>query len=1310
MNFSSLSPRKRKEQKAKKLPLLPTGQPQKPLQINPRTMKPVGQPGPMKQPIDPRKMIVDQIIRDCYSKFYIKDGRQVPETKYNTHLGIREYSLYPQQPPPPDIPPSQVGAIKNRILVVCIKNSGRVLLQKGKYNDTKHVYQIGRTWDLDELQGISRVSPDSMILHLSKDYFWKSGEGKDRMMKFVHHMCVTYSKFIGRYPKMEGISPAELGLPPLGAPQPQQPQQPQQPPQQPQQYQQRAPPPGPNFDPSTHYKNLDFTASGKLPLKPMMVMDVDRPGASTSSLHTQDSLFAGSPAQAPAPTPAPAPSEHRSSHPYSQFSQKSLDAPDDSHSFIFDSEEAKPVQQMPYIPENSSSHSSRADRELREQARERAPENDSMSFKIDPNLVQKAPTTPNLIDEIEEVRDITPEQPRKMPLVSRQQMPGGFPIPGGFEEPAPAPAPAPAPVQNKEVDLNEASDDEQPSQVLSESTKIEPEEHNIESSIRDIENYMDNQLFTGRSSSQSQRQPEPKQEPAFEPPAPRQPRAQPEPESEPEYEQPPLQTRRNVEPEYEQPPLQTRREQPPLIDLNEEPEAPAEESESPLSYEDQLQSISIPGTPIEPETPATETGDFQFEKDAEIEEIFDEIDWRVVDTSDVFVRKLGKELDLIRRKNVDELTTLNFAKDSVSSEVENATGEVDNLRDIFKKMEVQFSLLAPQINHLQNNSQGLQVKSINKKILFNDLNEIINKVRVSSSDLKLISQYTQFENVDTIPALEKKLLALYEALGAIGRDEENDLSSMKALKQYQETYEIATANFVQHFLAFVDQEFLQTIEGLAKEGESLYPKNILVAFNVFLTYLGITSFLRCTLEQDLRFINDKMCSHMANFMDELLSLRTKHLKNSKTNIPNAELQKAKPSRFGSTRLINRLANDNHKPKIEALDGKNDGRILDPRIIMRMVDEAQELMLVVQYFFGVFFHYTFELEYAEYLREVPFKERVIVFDNPDLEQINYKTNSDGLLKSMTAIFGNYINRLGKKLVPNDLIVPRLLVELGRMIYASAENDQDFVCYNFLSKLADRYRNNWRKFITSQADMLDKLDIRVKAGVLPAIKNLNQIVYSTETTLQEAISHRDDGGAMQQTRELIEESYKELTDAAVELFSREDPLLKSNAHDDREKAHRNVRILQNVFTVTQQLDDIGGGNTGYMKQKFDETFSTAENDYIRYILHRNIGKVVDFVNSGSGHKHKKDDKILIKLILSTHGSKDMQMKISDIRRKMEKHFLTAENVFEQELLRKLWKDMENAFIAVFVDFDKIVRKVSSDYEMPVPVAEMRRMFTV
>lgn len=1200
-------------------------------------------------------MITEQIIRDCYSKYIVREGHSVPEIKYNFHLSIREYSQYPQQPPPTDIPPSQIGAVKNRILTVCTKHLGRVFLQKGKYNDAKRVFQIGRTWDLDELLCITRVGADAFILLLNKDYYWKSGENIERFLKFIHHLATIYSKFTGRYPAMKNFTLEELGLPPLKdstsgprsnpGPQPALNVQKQRPAPTVQKTVAGPPPPPPGV--ANHYANMDFTANCKLPLKPMIVMEVDRPGSNTQLNEVP---------------PSTSKTVDRSLQ-HSQVSLASLDqyeSQNDSVSFIFNPDEAESLQKhMPTISEYAQATGRTLP--LRKYKPMVEPEE---TRKVSEPLESAASLGDQLHDQLDGNKSA--DALNFQFQVPTQANDADFGIEEGIlsdeEVHVPLRTASTATASLAKADTRDLAHQQSLSlEIIEESTKLEPDS-TIEHSIREIEDFMDNEFGNGSRLSTGSQQ-------VF------------------------------------------------------------EDSKSNLSFETKLNRDSLHAK-TRSDTPATNPDskfEFKVEKDAEVEEMLDEIGWNTTDSTDDFVKKLTKELNGIKHKNIEELRFLDFGKDTLANEVTVAAGEVDNLVEVFKKMEVSFHMIAPEIDAIESNSKGLQVRAVNKKILYNDLSEILNKVRVSPKALESITRYESFLDVQTVQPLEENLIVLYEALGTIGSTTDDDLSNMKALKQFQDTYSAASSTFVGHFVDFMLEEFKLTVEELNQEIETLYPRNLLAHIKNYLAYNGITNFMKWVAEKELKGLSDYLNGHFSQFLESLLNIRLKSvsdsMKNDRSsrqsqNFDFSSLRKSKQHRFGSTRLINKLAassedrRGHNRSMSKSLEGQisKPDEVSDPKVILRMIHETTELIYVIQYFSGSFFHSTVIQEYSEYVNNYPFLDRIRDLEDPELDLINYKSNSNELLQSMTSVFGNYINRFIKELTPNELITPPLLVELYRLARDADAKNQDFIHYSFLFKVIERYRGVWNKFIAGQVDLLNKSDVRSKAGILPVVRNLNQIFLSTETSLQEANQRDYDDGNME-VAELIKESYTKLTKAATELFKRDDPLLKSNSHDDKERSHRSVAILQNVYAVILELDELSTSNTAPVRNEFSNVFKAVQRQYFDYLLHRNLGKLIDFVNSHSAtenSKRKKDDKILIRSLASTHTAKDVQPRIAELHHKLEKHIVVSNNVEEQDLLRKLWSDLAVDYAMVFQKFDSIVKAGDRDVDLYATPSEVRRMF--
>lgn len=1200
-----------------------------------------------------RKLETDQLIRDCYSKTVTGPNGQVfPDTTYQTHINIKEFPLHPSAPPPAGTP---LSGTKNRVLVICVKHSGRVLLQKGKYNDQKNVYQIGRTWDMDELKAVTRTAADGFILSLNKDYFWKTGDALERVWKFIRSLTSAYGGFVGKYPVLKGYTLADLKLPPT--PQKIQTQEGlgaskeivlNEPKPDPEMLRSKSlkkknlPTPLLRPEPQSEnlYQDLDFTANGKLPQKPMMVMQVDRPGGSSTSLVSDTTA---STQVSVKKSPATESREFRNdfiarserlSHPYLQRSPNVTNAPDnDSHSFIFDAPAASEPEKNKSLVLLEYVKASNPTSPLRNYKNERAPEG---TRNISEPLENAAALGLRLEERLNDPNQNTHSFELAVPPpVASQQAPHSPDF--GIEE--------------VEDDSDGSHDRKEMShEFIEESTKLEP--NAIDTSIQEIEAYMDSQLYFEGKNGKEPGSPGPVEE---------------------QTSQRTLFHNSQATSNYGDIASSTREDLNDIVRSN-------------------FSIDSISTVPSMAETVTSETTDSSvvqpliLDKDAEIEELLDEVNWNVTEDSSVLIKKLSKQLVGVKHSNVRELISLDVSKDS--DDLTTSLNEIENLSHIFKKMEIDFKLLSPEINMIENNTQGLQVKSVNKKLLYNELKGILDKVNMSPEDLRLIESFKDFQRAKEIPAIENKLLILYGALGTIGSGD--DFGTMNALKQYQYTYEKVTGRFIKHFNAFFIKEFEKSISNISVE--RVIPQDLFLMLNELSIYSGLTNFVKSISMPDFNDVRTNFNQLFDSFFDRLIAAKLKSVNYSRASsrlsdsFDSHSIRKSRNLRLSMRKEKFKIHDNDDTPQPSAEDSKTKSEIEDPKAVLQLIGDSKDLIFVLQFFLGNLFHYDTNIsDFATYVQTHPYESRLEQMHKPDIH--NSKHYSNDLILNMNAVFGSYINTFLKRVTPGELSVPLILVEVDMLMVESEKKNQEFLVFNFLKKIVEKFRGIWNKFIKVQVAMLDKSGIKSGGQILPAVKNLNQLLLSTETSLQNLQDNK-------MVRDMLDKSYKELTKAAVHLFLRDDPLLKSNDHDDKERQHRNVSILQNIFYVTQQLDDLE--HTGNMKKELDSVFKQVQDAYFDKLLHKNIGKLIDYVTAyeASGAGQKKIDKKYLRTLVSNYTQKDTAAKAQEIFRKLEKNFITGNDMFEQDLLRKLWHDMETQFVDYFGRFSTILRSVDRD----------------
>lgn len=1250
----------------------------------------------------------EKLKRDCYSKGSTNaQGKFVPDIAYKSHINILEFSSFPSHPPPTGLPPDQIGSVKDRVLVLCVKQSGRVIIQKGKFSDAKGMYQIGRTWDMDELKVVTRIGNDGFMLLLNKDYFWKTKEGPEVLRSFIHDLTDTYGKFIGKYPQINGWTTQELRLAPVtrqgSVTSPQLSTNVQNPPIDPELMRSRSlklkhmPKPllPPEPAPSTEnlYKDLDFTANGKLPMKPMKIMQSDRVGSQASFENNSDYRTT----DADISSVQSGVSQKRTSHPYQQKSpfteakgllpyQNEEVSINDSQSFVFKSEpEDTRAKIHEYVQANDGLSSPLRNYHPESQQPKRLVSTEPLetSAALGAQLERKLSPDKSVDSHTFEVTVSEPE-----PEPKREPMPDLNFVPEAVEEKAISPdfgieevydsdASGSKPMQDA-IPLSEEQEEEQGlgihtrEEVIEEST-VDEDQRAMDASIQDLEAFMDSGLDFAK----------PKKSPS-------------------------RKIKVDVPLDSDQPSL-TSNTTAALHDVITSPQTTGyalEEDEAIFQPEDTFEEVL-----------QTEKNEFEgLAKDAELEELFDEVGWSFKDDSTSLIRKFSRELNAVKHLNVRELVDLDLRDHSISNDVTTSLGEIQSLSHIFKKMEIDFKFLSPEINAIENNSKGLQVKSINKKLLYNDLKSILDKVSMTSDNLRYIRAFHNFDSPKEVANLEYLLIELHNALGTIGHNAEDDLIKMKALRQYQASYEEVTTKFIKHFNDFFRSELQIVISDLTQKGERVYTGDILAALRYFLQFSGVTLFIRSTSPAEFADLKNFVSLQLDKILETFIGHKLNNVRYGSSNSISSRIsQSLETGGLRKSRTL-RLSMKREKFKGTIPDASTEDlrptkphEIEDPQIVISLINDAGELMSVVQNFLGTLFHYDIDIpDFQTYVENNAFANRQAEIQHLSVDSTDTKRYTNEIITNMNAVFGNFVNAFIRRVTPTEMSVPVLLLEIDTIFKECQKFNQEFMAYSFLTKFVDKLRGIWNKLVKAQGELLGRAEIKSKSGVVLPVRNLSDLIVQTESNLQNHSRGYDYEDL--EVRPILDELYQELTREAITMFMRDDPLLKSNSHDERERELRNVAILKNIFYVTELLS-FSSPSVEKMKSQLDSVFKKVQDIYFQRLINKSIGKLAEYIVNyelALGTK-KKNDRKYLKTLLSNYTHKDIATKADEIYKKIEKQIISGDDMFEQDLLKKLWADMESQFINYFQRLNTIVASVDRDIDYNVTKQEIHQIFT-
>ena len=145
------------------------------------------------------------------------------QESYITHIRVLEDGSYPQTPPPPN---AATANKKPRIIMISVRNTGRVKLHKAREN-ANGTFSIGKSWPMEELSAVENyvhlnpkdedeaqkkkwAGEKGFTVTISKPYYWEAGTAKEKEF-FIGSMVKIYNKYTkGDFPILAGFSMSEL--------------------------------------------------------------------------------------------------------------------------------------------------------------------------------------------------------------------------------------------------------------------------------------------------------------------------------------------------------------------------------------------------------------------------------------------------------------------------------------------------------------------------------------------------------------------------------------------------------------------------------------------------------------------------------------------------------------------------------------------------------------------------------------------------------------------------------------------------------------------------------------------------------------------------------------------------------------------------------------------------------------------------------------------------------------------------------------------------------------------------------------------
>ncbi|KAH9828460.1 exocyst complex component SEC3-like [Teratosphaeria destructans] len=565
--------------------------------------------------------------------------------------------------------------------------------------------------------------------------------------------------------------------------------------------------------------------------------------------------------------------------------------------------------------------------------------------------------------------------------------------------------------------------------------------------------------------------------------------------------------------------------------------------------------------------------------------------------------------------------------------------ECDELEGLLTLYNVELSSLAPDIAFIEAQSQGLQVQSANQKLLYNELQKLLENVSLDRRVLEPL-RHGQLDDLEQLQQVEGSLIRLYNAIitidpsklqagSGIRRKSKvseaeglTDLSVMHALREKKDLYERESNQFCQRVMQVLDYTFrnafnaarssiLQAADASATGGRRLNKdafnnmRQPLWAFSpeiLFMKELNQPAWattLRMYHSQAQPVYTEAFKENLVGWkraarkpsQEEAECLFTTAEKEEPVSgsVGLAAARKLTVKRSQTLAKTLRSAGGNKSPSEAA---RNPGAMMTSEVFSGAMDEMAPLISQEQNFIMDLFHLIShdQQDFLDAVTLTPPAHRNgtnLMIPRPFDANREMARRVTGV---MDDIFRSFVQEMGVLLdwaVSSDPIQGvGIMVSLSKHSYYLQDTSQEFLVH-LLDGLTTRLHNMWAKFVDDQVRAIEEKKVKIKKrkGVIGFMKTFPQFSASVENVF--AVVARDDydgpAASMYEVRQLVDQAYARINRAmfdSLKVIAKESPTASQPQQtrlgdDSEDKEMLNYHILL-IENMNHYIEDVDDGN--------------------------------------------------------------------------------------------------------------------------------------
>ncbi|KAG5362911.1 Exocyst complex component SEC3 [Yarrowia sp. B02] len=711
--------------------------------------------------------------------------------------------------------------------------------------------------------------------------------------------------------------------------------------------------------------------------------------------------------------------------------------------------------------------------------------------------------------------------------------------------------------------------------------------------------------------------------------------------------------------------------------------------------------------------PITYVGTSQADS-TQIEDTLIELNWSGDKDAKELEADINRELAQLEESNIAHVIDLDTKFGDLTTDLDQAIAQCDELDAILTFFSVELGGLGSDIDYIESQGHGLQVQTTNQKILWEELNSILDTMSVPQREMEIIRR-VRLDSAQDVAYAEAALVDLFAALASVrkmgsnSRDEEVFIGGMRALQERRSLYEQAAVDFIARAQNSLQEKVRDAVVNsstqLSAASASPTIPGLISTVNGLYKYAGIVLFIRdvdpaaysAILKQYERSARDYYeAASTAFFAKWKQQFKASDKTDQQSMFSPGREHETGEHKVSAVRQLTMKRSHSHqnvgqrKRDVSLSLSKNDKLQTSFSGIVEALQTAlnSEQEVLIQLFHMTSFGAS---NYTSYIKQYPAGQRLAFARqvkkrgvDPDRAQTRaFATVLSGIFAPFSHECLTYFENVMES---RPLECPTLFAVLDSHIEPMESTNQAFLL-GLVNKIYDRSVNIWKTFVARQIDMISNTHVSCKrrSGVLGFVATFPEFCEKVE----QQISGEKNGAV----RTLVNDSYDKLGKAILHNLQRaaDDVTIKNSSsggtgtaikmaaslasssgakgdeHEDKEILNYHILMVENMNCLMDALHEniishshvlIGHRDTAVSQ------YRTHLSEYSDNVLRRPFGKIIDYVqgveallkkdpSATPNQKHSYNKKAL-KAAISSCSPKDLRKVIDILRKRVEKHF--------------------------------------------------------